>query len=605
MIPCSAVGGFFAVVPSHGANAVAEDLFLGATRAILHSGCPGPDSTIANAWSFATSYRRLNGSGEAIALDPETGSWLAALGTPFHQSGNNHSEYLLQQFLTVGVDRLAHDLDGFFVVIVGNAATREAVVITDLVGSLHFYYRQLSACLVLSTSSLILAQVEAVSLDAVGCQEFLGTGVMYEDRTFYNEVRKLPPSTITTFLDGRMVKQEQYWKVSNLTPESLTARQATGVLWENLTFAVARINQQFDSIVCDLTGGYDSRAMAAAFLEGSKKFATVVSGPPDSGDVIVSRGLAAMLGLEHIHNPPVEDPIAAGGLETALQFTDGECDLMEYVRVAHIHRDLSQRFQISINGSFGEVARGYWWELLLPHTGARHKLDSHKLAARRYAFSSCGALFQPQYRVDLVEHIQGVVDRTIAGLETYPNTFQMDMAYLRMRMQRWQGRIASSTNRIWPCLSPFMFRRVLETMLQTRFAVRERSLLIRLMLAKYQPQLAAYPMEHGYPAVPATWKTIPKFWPLVPYYGGKVVERLNRKILRKQPAGPRGPRPQLWQMEEVRALLQPTAMKSMSVLDPTAVAAFLENSQKPGFLQESEWSRLLTLEWALSRATVK
>ena len=178
--------------------------------------------------------------------------------------------------------------------------------------------------------------------------------------------------------------------------------------------------------------------------------------------------------------------------------------------MARIHRDLSQQFQISINGSFGEVARGYWWELLAPHTGAHSKLDSHKLAVRRYALSSCSFLFQAQRRINLVEHIQGVADRTIVGLEAHPNTFQMDVAYLRMRMQRWQGRIASSTNRIWPCLSPFMSRTVLETMLQTRFAARQRSRLIRLMLAKYKPRLAAYPLEHGNPALAGDMEDHPR-----------------------------------------------------------------------------------------------
>jgi len=150
-----------------------------------------------------------------------------------------------------------------------------------------------------------------------------------------------------------------------------------------------------------------------------------------------------------------------------------------------------------------------------------------------------------------------------------------------------------------------MFRTVLETMLQTRFAVRERSLLVRLMLAKYQPRLAAYPLEHGNPALPATWKTLPRFWPLVPYYAGKVVQRLERKILRKQPAQAPSSRLHLWEMDEIRALLQPAAMKSMAVLDREAVITFLENSRQPGFSQDSAWCRLLTLEMALSRASVK
>jgi asparagine synthase (glutamine-hydrolysing) len=605
MIPGSAGGTFIAVVPGHESAVEAASLFLRASCVIRETNRRDPDSTLSNGWSFAASYPRLNGSGASIVADARTGSWIAALGTYFHRSGNNRPEHLLEQYLALGAEGLVNDLDGFFVIIGGHAASGEVVVMTDIVGSLHFYYRQFSSGVALSTSSLVLAQLDAVSLDASGCQEFLGTGVIYEDRTLYSEVKKLPPAAITRFANGRKVGHRQYWNLDALAPESLTATQATEALWENLTSTVATINRHFDSIVCDLTGGYDSRAIAAAFLHGQKTFSTVVSGPPNIGDVRVSRGLAEMLGLEHIHYPPVTNPITCNDLDAALGLTDGECDLLEYVAVARIHHDLSQRFQISINGSFGEVARGYWWELLLPHTGARSKLDSHKVAAQRYALSSASVLFQVKHQVDLVEHIKGVVDRAIAGFETYPNTFQMDVAYLRMRMQRWQGRIASSTNRIWPCFSPFMFRPVLEAMLQTRFAVRERSLLVRLMLAKYQPRLATYPLEHGNPALPATWKTIPKFWPLVPYYGGKVMQRLERKILRKQPAQAPSPRLQLWQTDEVRTLLQPATMKSVAVLDPAAVAAFLENSCQPGFSRDSEWRRLLTLEWALARTTVR
>ncbi len=599
------MGSFVAVVPCSETAVEAEVLFQAASRALVGRRRSGPDSTISNAWSFAATCRRRNGTGASIVVDPETGSWLAVAGTPFHRSGSSEAEYLLAQYLKIGAERLAAELDGFFVIIAGNAATRQIVVITDVVGSLHVYHRQFGSGIALSTSSQVLAELDEVSLDAVGCQEFLGTGVIYEDRTFYSEVKKLPPATITTFANGLRTGQQQYWNVAGLTPELLNAEQATDTLWKDLTSAVTRINKQFGSVVCDLTGGYDSRAVAAAFLQGQEKFATAVSGPPNSGDVIVSRGLAEMFGLPHVHHPPRTDPITLEDLEAALQLTDGECDLIEYVAVARTHHDLSQRYEISINGSFGEIARGYWWELLFPRIGERSKLDSHKLATRRYALGSCSALFQPQYRLDLAGQMQSVIDRTLSGLETYPNTFQMDVAYLRMRMQRWQGRIASSTDRIWPCLSPFMFRTVLETMLQTRFAVRERSLLVRLMLARYQPQLAAYPLEHGNPASPATWKTLPRFWPLVPYYAGKVVQRLERKILRKQPAQAPSSRLHLWEMDEMRALLQPAAMKSMAVLDREAVTTFLESSRQPGFSQDSAWCRLLTLEMALARTRVK
>jgi asparagine synthase (glutamine-hydrolysing) len=598
------VGSFIVVVPRLGAVPEAEDLFLRASCVIQEANRVNPVSTISNAWSFAAFYRRLNGAGTPMVQDARTGSWLVAIGTLFHQSGNNRAEHLLQQYLRAGARVLASDLDGFFVVVVGDARSREVVVITDIVGSLHCYNRKFRHGIALSTSSLVLAQLDAVSLNAAGCQEFLGTGIIYEDRTLYNEVGKLPPATIATFRDGRKVNYEQYWNLSSLTPESIAPAQAIDALWENLTSAVGRVSQPFDSIACDLTGGYDSRSIAAAFLQNGRNFTTVVSGLPNTGDVVVSRGLAKMLGLEHLHYPPIPEPITSQSLDETLWLTDGEYDLVEYIRVARIHRDLSQRFQISINGSFGEVARGYWWELLLPHTGARTKLDSYKVSARRYALSSAGTLVQPQYRVSLVEHIRGVIDRTTAGFETHPNTFQMDVAYLRMRMQRWQGRIASSTNRIWPCLSPFMFRMVLETMLQAQYRVRRRSLLVRRMLARYQPSLAAYPLEHGNPALPATLRSIHRFWPVVPYYAGRVVGKIERKLLPASSPS-QSPRLQLWELDEVKSLLQPGAMKSMAILDPAPVTEFLKSSQTSKFSQDAEWCRLLTLEWALSRVPIR
>lgn len=559
--------------------------------------------TVSKDWSSSVSYPRLSGSAAPIAIDHASGSWLAVLGTWFHESGDGRNDYLLERYLAYGAERLVRELHGFFVVVIGDATTREVTVITDIAGSLHFYYRSLSVGAVLSTSSLVLSRLGTTTLDPVGCQEFLATGVMYEDRTFYNEVRKLPPASIITFRDGKQIRQQRYWNPADLRPESLSAEQASEMLWDGLSAAARSIYGQYRAVACDLTGGYDSRAVAAALLGGGTKFTAVVSGPAESRDVIVSAGLAAQFGLEHIHYPPSAASILPEEMNWIGSLTDGECDLTEYVNVARIHHDLSHRFAISINGSFGEVARGYWWELLIPHLGAKMKLDSYKLARLRYAVGSHHSLLQARCEFDLVEHFKRIVDRAIEGLEGYPNTFQMDLTYLRMRMQRWQGRLASSTDRIWPCLSPFMFRPVLETMLQTRFAVRQRSFLIRRMLARHQPALAAYPLEHGYPALPATWRTFPRFWPLLPHYSGKIIRKLrNQRVLHERSASQQT-RLELWRSDRVRDLLQPCSMRTTEILDLRKLEQLLQASRNADFSEEKLWSRLLTMECALSKAS--
>jgi asparagine synthase (glutamine-hydrolysing) len=415
----------------------------------------------------------------------------------------------------------------------------------------------------------------------VACHEFLSTGIIYEDRTAYKEVRKLPPASVITYRDGQEISRQIYWDLSRLLPNSLSGKTATEALWYN-----------------DLTGGYDSRAMVAALVGAGASFTTVVSGPMDSPDVLISKGLAQKLGLEHIHNLR-DDSTSLQDLTDSLRLSDGEYDVVEYSSTAKIHSKLSQSFDISINGSFGEVARGYWWELLIPHTGQRRKLDSRKLARLRYAIGSSNDLFQDPFRIDLVDHMTAVVERNIGDLVECPNTFQMDAAYLRMRMQRWQGRIASSTNRIWPCISPFMFRSVLEVMLQAEYSVRQRSLLIRQMLSKFQPTIAAFPLEHGYPALPATPATFLRFWPIVPGYARKAF----RKVMpRRKTGGATTTRTSDFQASFARWIAEQVSVSSQCsrLIDPEALDAFVLASLRPDFSRYAEWNRLFSLTSALN-----
>jgi hypothetical protein len=285
--------------------------------------------------------------------------------------------------------------------------------------------------------------------------------------------------------------------------------------------------------------------------------------------------------------------------------TDGECDMLSYSRVLAIHRGLSKEFDVSVNGSFGEVARGYWWELLFPRAGARRKLDARRVARGRYAAAPADtSIFSSALRLDPVEHFASIIERTNAGLEGRPNTLQMDHAYLRMRMQRWQGRIASSTDRVWPCLSPFMFRSVLETMLRTESRLRRRNLLARLLIRELSPLLAHHPLEHGHPAAPARPGNLHRFAPLAGHYARRALNKVGARvgIARGRPGGgaERSPRMKLWREDAVRDRLRPSSMRLAALTEPAALAEFVSRSREPAFPYDDQWSRMLTLECTLA-----
>jgi hypothetical protein len=488
------------------------------------------------------------------------------------------------------------------VIAAGHAATREVTVITDVVGTLHCYTRTLDGVTAISISSMVLAGLADTTLDAVACQEYLQTGAMYEDRTFYREVRKLESARCHRFVDGAQAGDEPYWRVTELAPDSLDGQQSVDAMREACLAAARRIAAVYPRPAVDLTAGYDSRLGVAAFMSAGVEFETAVGGAPTTPDVVISNELARRAGLKHrsFEAQPVS---RFDQLASALQYTDGEHDLIDYAKIIQVQGDLAGRHDISVNSYSGEIGRGYGWEVLLGRTGRAEPLDAAGVARKRFVNPGFDAsIITPSLRIDTPLHYTGVVERVDAGLTHLPNTLQYDYSMTMMRCQRWYGRIATSTNQLWPCLSFFLFRSVIKPMLETTTRSRERSLLFRRLMHQIQPGLAAYPLDLGYPPLPVAWNTLHRFWPIVPLYGGKVVQRLRRQLGGPPPAeADDSPRLQLWRDPAVQETLRADRLQSATILDDAGTGRFLERSKQPAFDGTGVWAHLLSLECTLQR----
>jgi hypothetical protein len=594
------------VAAEPGQDRRAHDVFQRAVELTHALKSQRPSRVVDAGHAQVASFQRRNGSGTPTVVDERTGNWLVAVGTWFHDAGYGPGDEarLLARFNEVGAVRLAQELDGFFVIATGHRATREVTVITDVVGTLHCYVRMMKGVVALSVSSMVLAALDDVTLDAVGCQEFLQTGAMYEDRTFFNEVHKLESARCHRYVDGALVAADAYWRVTDLQPDSLDGADSVEAMREAVLAAARRIGKSFPRPAVDLTAGYDSRAGVAAFLTAGVPFETAVGGEPDLPDVVISTELARRAGLRHRHfNPgPVHrfEQLAA-----ALQHTDGEHDLVDYARILEVQSDLASRFDISINSYSGEIGRGYGWEVLLGRTGRAEPLDAASVARKRFVNPGFDAsIIAPRVRLDAPAHYAAMVARVDKGLGHLPNTLQYDYSMTMLRCQRWYGRIATSTNQLWPCMSFFLLKSVIKPMLETNTRSRERSLLFRRLMHQIQPALAAYPLDLGYPPLPVAWNTAHRFWPIVPLYGGKVLQRLRRNL----PGGrmptaeaSTSPRMQLWRDPAVQDMLRPQNLISGDILEADGAARFIEASKQPQFHASSQWAFLLSLECMLQR----
>ncbi len=106
-----------------------------------------------------------------------------------------------------------------------------------------------------------------------------------------------------------------------------------------------------------------------------------------------------------------------------------------------------------------------------------------------------------------------------------PAYARLDIIYLRMRMQFWQGRIGSSTNRFRSSFSPWTNRRVLEAMLTTHWKERDHQMLSRLFLRVLHPELSRVGVARGEPAGPSSWDVIRGMPARLRYFAGRLSAR--------------------------------------------------------------------------------
>lgn len=547
-------------------------------------------------------FPRLQPGRAKIVRQPSSNSWICGAGTFFYSGSTGEAALSCLIEKTAAGDDIARHLenmDGSFALVLGNSRTDEVVAITDRLGTLHLYTASHGSCQILTTSSLILAVLLKPSWDMESCREFIAMGTIFEQRTLFQGITKIEPATIYRTCRGRVRSRDRYWDIAG----TICNRSANGgnafELAEALQDSVTRIAKAFPNPAFDLTGGLDSRAVVSAALKViGNSFQAVVVGNKDDADVATARTIARAAGIRLMQiEHGTSGPEWWESAKQCLSLCDGEYNVLEYARILDVHTKLKDSFDVTVNGSNGELCKGYWWELLFPFTGWRGHFDARKIAASRFVLNVKGADFLDyRYEADLVSHFAGVIDRANACLGDCSNTLKLDNVYLNLRTQRWQGRIASSTDRIWPCVSPFMFRAPMEIALSARPSTRVRNRMSRRLIEALRPDLAALPLAEGYPALPVRPSTLPLFAPFTGELLHKVSRRLRLTRSRNAVAGGVNVIRPLWQEEEIQELLTPTWMMSGELYRKEKLEDFLNQSRQETFADTSLFGRVLTLE---------
>jgi hypothetical protein len=530
--------------------------------------------------------------------------WVGGAGTWFFQ-GKTSAEAL--RLIATEYERRPdsadwiENADGAFAIAV--ISGEELQVFTDLLGTYHIYAQAIGPHVAICTSSLVLASLTKPSWDPIGCRQFLATGTVFETRTLFEGIEKLSAASVYRFRDGRLRFRTEYWNVAGVLEKRVGRPGDVGELAGALGDTLRTISANFARPVLDLTGGFDSRAVLGAALGAGATFETIVNGKEEDGDVAASKRIAREFGLRHHHGKRAvrSEKEWSCDVQQALRMCDGEYDVTLYAPTLVTHKNLSTQFEASINGSNGEIAKGYWWELLVPFTGRVGHFDARRVASRRFAVErETAGLLAQEHSEDLADMFTGIIQRANTGLGKHPNTAHMDNVYLRLRMQRWQGRIASASARIWPVISPFCFRAPMEAALSAPAKMRWNNRMMRLLIELQNPKLAALPLAQGYPAAPLRVSNAHQFHALYRETIRAIVRRgcLTVGLGKFHAGGPGKPQatPALWTHELTRDLLDPAVMTSRALYRSDGLREILDASRAGDRLATTRSARILTLE---------
>jgi len=515
--------------------------------------------------------------------------------------------------------------DGVFAALVFDDLRRSIAIGSDLLGSFHVYYRRVGRAVAVSNSSAALAALPpAATLDPVGVQELCSLAVACEDRSLWQGVHKLR--------GGSLLLVDTATARTSLHPHRPLLAELRSVD-VGLDDAVRGIDVAFGDVLghiashagsgperagarwaADLTGGNDSRALMAALLRHAVPVAATVSGDVHNDDVVIGARLARIAGIPYIRRAP-HGALTPGELAASCALTDGEFDAIEFAAIAQVHRDhAADGLQISVNGSYGETGRGYPWRLgpkavfmpdrLAARLARREPIDAAAQGRDRFRPAVPDDLFESEVRLPWTTHGQSMIERLLAYASGLPQCAQLDLLHIDLRMERWQGRIASSTNQLWPAISPWGFQAVLRRVLTAHPLARRNSLLTRAFTARFAPALADELLFTGNPARPFEWRQAARFLPALGWYGKRARQKLAACGVRVEPpATPsaQARQPLLCADPQFAAMLAAPAVAETGLFERATLTQALAPTVPRSDAGYVLWRRLATLEFVWRR----
>jgi asparagine synthase (glutamine-hydrolysing) len=435
-----------------------------------------------------------------------------------------HGEDIVGQFI------------GFFAVILYDRDAKRLTIMSDRFAYRPLFYVQRDRAVLFATEmkGICAADPTPRAVDEIGTFELFAYGIHVIDRTWMRGYLRIPPGTILT-VDQRGLRSRTYWlyKFDEAAPrlDQTTYVMRFGTLLDR---AVERCMKGSRRIGLFLSGGYDSRSVAASIRRHHRPLPAFTFGHAESRDVRFAAMLAERLGFDHY---PITDrePYLHRTCRGIVWRTEGLSTFANCTSLRH-HATFKEKMDIILLGFLAEFSGSHTWPRLLmarSRTAAIQAIYGRLLGGR---LTRVRRLFRPAFYARAVEAIN---ERFRASFERVENDHPMDMAdsWQFLYMQPFSGFQTASVDRhLFESRAPHMDADLVRFQLTIPPSARLEQRVYKQVIAYAYPEIRDVPCANS--ARPINPHFLGEYALMAARYAGrKVVEPLTGLLRATPPLG--------------------------------------------------------------------
>jgi len=463
----------------------------------------------------------------------DSNSWLLLVGAPVLDAKTDlDKQNLAKEFFINPSSVLRYRIDGHYAVLAFDAKKKVFLAGSDWNSLIPIYFAITKEGPLFTNSELSLAKLLQSKPDEFGFSQAIHYGSVWGNRTRFKGIRKLETCELIQVDAENNLIRERYWEphMEELWKGSFEdiSQRWLGVMRDAIqVFSDQRNNCELSS---DLTGGEDSRLIAALLYDLDMPFRVRVAGEPNDLDITIAKKAAESIGLDlsvEITHPANIDELS-NHAETIITHSDayGSFFTNASLFVHELHYPPLEFENVHLCGLPGGAQyRGANYlraKLLFP--SSNKKLDHRAYTRRKYLFDFSYDLLRIPDK-EYFEGVYGVMKDALEEVEGFPAGIQVDHI----------GRVRYGCLLTAHIKRPFYFAFAPRDMTRSTYNVpphmKQGGRQYKAIIEMLAPELAWVKTQAGVPTVQKTLLRQPLFFPEYAALLKKVVKWIARQTL--------------------------------------------------------------------------